>query len=1242
MKGKRIGGWEDRNIGESERKWYCYLPILLFSFILWAIPTFSQPPAYRYVVVDRLNNERLQPLFSLAQDQHGFLWMGYMYGLYKYDGVMAESFANNPTDATSITFGQVYSLTVSKKNGIWVGSRRGGLSCLDFNTQKATSFLHNPDDPKSLAGDIVTGILEDKQGNVWIGTDHFSLNLLRSGSRTFEVFRPPLLQLNPNASSNDLLGELVEDRYDPNLLWIGSPQGLYSFDKKSKQFCLYPFAEPMKYWYAPSTLQLATDTDGTIWVGGWDTGLMHFDPRTQQWLPKQEGVSIDTIANSFNTLNDIFVVDSVWVLALDGIGRIWWYNRTTNKLYIEKMSDLLGRGETIGLQRILRTADGDLWIAMNLGLVRLTKRQRAFPFKDFKKMNAEVTHNNWQRSTALSPDSTKLYIGTFRGDGLLIWDWKTDSLDVISYRKPTKPAESEVWMDALAFDTQGDLWIGSDEGLLFLKKNTRQIKSVSKVFPFAKVLANQHVSALLMHKNTLYVGTKGNGLFQLNLQSGQTTELSENIGIPMGATINKIIADRNGRIWVGHEKGLTCFSPSEGTFWRWGRQQGKALGLGHEHVWDIEFDKKGNLWIATLGGGLNFLKNGDPQNQEPTIYLNEESEGGGNVLYELEVAQDGRIWVGTDSGLSIFDPKDSIFTNYDHSDDLFAKIGSLAILPNQHVFSGANRGFHYFHPDTLLRHDAIPQVYLRSFRIFDEEVPITRHATTTPSFKLKYIQNHFSFELGALNFSENAGNRFAYRLMGADENWVYSGSRNYIGNNNLSPGKYQLWVKVANRHGMWSQQAELLNVIIRPPYWLQWWFLLIILILILSIVKILLSYWRQRQLVLGAQRMVDYFARSTYYRLASVEEIMWDVASNCISRLHFEDCVIYEVNEERQILIQKAAYGPKSPKPFEIAQPLEIPIGKGIVGTVAATGQPELIYNTRKDSRYIVDDERRHSEIAVPIVQEGKVIGVIDSEHSRKGYFTHYHLEILTTIASLCANKIAKAKAELAIRDKEQQLLELDKHLAEAQLTALRVQMNPHFLFNCLNSINWYIIKNKPREASKYLTKFSRLIRLILDHSKSQQITLAQELEALKLYIEMEAMRFERKFEFEIQVDETLDTDEIDLPPLIFQPYVENAIWHGLMQSTRPGFLKVALLPQNGHLLCIIEDNGIGRNAAGISNRESVLQHESKGMKITANRISMMRHQKTTEETVMSITDLYDEAGNAVGTRVELKLPMEK
>ncbi|HYE30350.1 MAG TPA: ATP-binding protein [Methylomirabilota bacterium] len=140
------------------------------------------------------------------------------------------------------------------------------------------------------------------------------------------------------------------------------------------------------------------------------------------------------------------------------------------------------------------------------------------------------------------------------------------------------------------------------------------------------------------------------------------------------------------------------------------------------------------------------------------------------------------------------------------------------------------------------------------------------------------------------------------------------------------------------------------------------------------------------------------------------------ITRGCISVLGFEDCVIYLLDEERGVLVQRAAFGPKNPKDREIFAPLEIKLGQGIVGSVALSKTPEIVPDTRQDPRYLLDDCPRLSEITVPILAEGRLLGIIDSEHSTAGFFNEEHLAILTSIASLCANKLVRARAELQLR----------------------------------------------------------------------------------------------------------------------------------------------------------------------------------------------------------------------------------
>lgn len=220
------------------------------------------------------------------------------------------------------------------------------------------------------------------------------------------------------------------------------------------------------------------------------------------------------------------------------------------------------------------------------------------------------------------------------------------------------------------------------------------------------------------------------------------------------------------------------------------------------------------------------------------------------------------------------------------------------------------------------------------------------------------------------------------------------------------------------------------------------------------------------------------------------------------------------------------------------------------------------------------------------------------------------------------------------IRNEERLKADFNKKITDAETAALRAQMNPHFIFNTLNSINSYIIENNPRVASDYLTKFARLIRIILDNSKNESIPLSREIETLKLYLLMESVRFNKKFDYEITIDKMLDEEEIRIPPMIIQPYVENAIWHGLLHKTEKGKATIVISrKQQGVLQVNITDNGIGRQKATEMKSKDSNGNKSYGMKITSDRL-MMNNGSNRVETI----DLTDGFGNATGTTVILSI----
>ncbi|GAB3998377.1 hypothetical protein GCM10028807_45900 [Spirosoma daeguense] len=401
------------------------------------------------------------------------------------------------------------------------------------------------------------------------------------------------------------------------------------------------------------------------------------------------------------------------------------------------------------------------------------------------------------------------------------------------------------------------------------------------------------------------------------------------------------------------------------------------------------------------------------------------------------------------------------------------------------------------------------------------------------------------------------------------------------------------------------------------------------------------AYQQSLKEELEVERIINFFAMSLLEQ-TTVEEVLWDVVKNCIGRLNFVDCVIYKLDTSRNVLIQLAAHGPKGPAIGIIHQPIEIPLGQGIVGDVARTGQPERIGNTSLDKRYIVDDAIRYSEITVPILLNGRVWGVIDAEHPKRNFFRAHHLVILKKITALCAQKIGRIETELAYQRVQQQLSDNEHRITETKLLALRLQMNPHFVFNSLNAINKFVLENESEQASLYLTKFSRLMRQIMANTASEWVSLRNELRALQIYVELELLRCDNRFAFTLTVSQSLPVDMVFIPPMVTYPYIENAIRHGLLQpNVDKPTLHMNCDVQDGYLRIQISDNGIGRAASTKSQVSGLTAHKSYGHTLTQERLQLV-NQLYDADAGIHVTDLTTDMGTPAGTDVTFTMKLRQ
>jgi PAS domain S-box-containing protein len=340
------------------------------------------------------------------------------------------------------------------------------------------------------------------------------------------------------------------------------------------------------------------------------------------------------------------------------------------------------------------------------------------------------------------------------------------------------------------------------------------------------------------------------------------------------------------------------------------------------------------------------------------------------------------------------------------------------------------------------------------------------------------------------------------------------------------------------------------------------------------------------------------------------EEKLIASEANLSATINNTEFLIWSVDREYKILKFNEPFKKYSKEVFDI----DLMVGNGILDHpwMTSSGDIRLIWKERYNRALAgetvkISDTRdgRYLDISLnPIIDNGKVMG-----------------------ASVFAEDVSERV------EKEKELAEALNKIGELKLMALRSVMNPHFIFNALNSIQFFIAQNDRKNAINYLSTFSKLVRGILTHSVNNKIKLSEELDQLKHYVALEQMRFENKFDFEVHLDEALDLDTIEIPSLLVQPYVENAILHGLYNKEGRGILKINVREEDDTILFEIEDDGIGRKAAMDLRNQNFPKHKSMGTALTEERLKLINAQ---DKVSFEIIDLLNQDHVPCGTKVKI------
>ncbi|MCP4155457.1 MAG: PAS domain S-box protein [bacterium] len=768
---------------------------------------------------------------DIIRDSRGFFWLGTQDGVNRYDGCRFKVYKNNPTDPETISGNYIEAIREDREGYLWMSIRSAGLNRYDWRTETFKRF--NTSMPNSISNDAVTTILVDTNDKIWIGTDGDGINVLNKKTGSFTYYRHS--PSDKRSLGNNSVNYLYQDKKER--IWVGTKNGLYCLLHGAPGFISYKNDPADSSSLSDNdVLSIYEDHAGIIWVGT-VKGLNRFDGKSAGFDCFFKDPA-NPASLSCNTIKSI---------TGDKSGRLWFGTGTTNitgsGITILDTAEMVfyryihkGPGSHIlnnlSVLSVYKDPEGTIWIGTyGSGAYKCNPHKYRFAYCSSEPGNKNSLNRNY--IWAIYEDRDKnLWVGTL-GGGLNRIDYKTGDYTHFM-NQPDNPASlTNNSVKTILEDSRGYIWVGTQEGLDRLDTKTGIFKHFrlkeDALRDTAGILQAEH-----LHEDSnglLWIGTWGDGIFRYDKKTGVFKQFlktadPKSVG---GNKISFIYEEPNGNIWICTDTGgISKFNHTSGDFTRFQNEPGNLNSLSSNCVMALLADREGVLWVGTWGGGLNKF---DRQNNRVSHYVEEDGLGNNSIYAVMEDAQ-GNLWMGTNSGISKFNPKNEIFTNYVVSDGLQAaefNQGASHKSRSGILYFGGINGFNFFDPAKLSGNSRIPPVVITDFKIFGKSVKpkpngaykFKRHDVA--ELVLSYRENNFSFDYAALDYTSSQNNRYAVKLEGFEDRWFYSGRRS-VTYTNLDGGNYVLRIKGSNNDGIWNTKGMTVNITIIPPIWKTWWF----------------------------------------------------------------------------------------------------------------------------------------------------------------------------------------------------------------------------------------------------------------------------------------------------------------------------------------------------------------------------------------------------------------------------------
>ena len=775
---------------------------------------------------------------GIQQDDQGFVWLGTINGLLRYDGYQARSF--RPRNAGQSEDAELYTTAMFKDRSgtLWIGSDDLVLRYHPATGEFEQYRLH----PGDTCGSIghVDQINQDREGTIWLAT---SSGLKRIYTATGSIACYRHREDDESSISSDQVKSILESR--DGTLWVATTVGLDAFDRGTGKVTRHvSFREPSGSQLkiiASYAAFLFEDHGGIIWIAyAFGDGLASFDP-------KEDLVTVYAFGargSDENATSGVYAIledqdDVLWLgTRKRGLVR---FDRDRKRAirYQHDPNDPNSLSEEDGIESLFEDGKGRIWVGGLGGTLDWFDYRHPSPFRSYRRLPHDP--HSLTNGTVLSvyQDSRgDLWVGTLGGLNRI----ERKTAHVTRYESAGSGSDrlSNTNVVSIAEDRGGYLWFGTEGGgLNRFDPRTGQFKAYLHDSADPHSLSSDIVIGLLIdHRGTLWVETDVD-LNRFDPHTGRFTVYTAGVnGVPR---YHGILEDSHGAFWLpSYAMGLHRFDPETGQFTIYRSGSGDGRGLSNDRVYAVCVDRSGTVWAATYNGLNRF----DPSSQKFTVYYASDGLPSSEVVGILE---DNRqdLWLTTSDGLSRFDPRQKTFTNYYVSDGLpgneFSYYPATSKSLTGEMFFGLIRsGLVAFFPDRVIDDRSIPPIVLTDFDLFGNPVPagqdpLKQSISLTRSLKLEYWQNIVSFEFAALSYSDPTRNRYRYKLEGLEKEWHETDSTRRLATyTTLPPGEYVFRVQGSNSHGIWNERGASVRLSILPPWWSTWWFRVICVALILG------------------------------------------------------------------------------------------------------------------------------------------------------------------------------------------------------------------------------------------------------------------------------------------------------------------------------------------------------------------------------------------------------------------------